>query len=1537
MQKNKLTMTAHSLIKSVGEGLKFFPAFIFLVCFSTIANAMETYKIPDFAFPKTVEKESREGLEKAMEKENPVMVLREAMNLCVALNLTDGKESVMGNIALLDSVINKIPGEYRKLGCLLVATMLKDAYENNSTVYEGRNLPMDVDFPVDPMEWSAQMYKVKILEYTDSATIGLSSCTNRELKEISLLLDNWRDAEKIGLTVNDFIRFKSVDILKRFIRQDQFETIPFFPQQNSNGSSIDFVIKSTTFNLIDTLIEENETVNSNVCALAVINKASLLGETSLLIDKSKSSETIQEKYLKQGLKRLEGQPGSGFLLYELWHRYAYGNEKELYAAISNYLMKYPESVPASCLKYAKEMMSFKRLEVTVPRIVLPGMPFKADISLANINKGYLLIYSLTKDEYDVSDNFIVKNFNGNKRPVSVIEIEGNGVVPFRDEKCIEIPSLANGLYVVIPSTSKTLTKDWKTVADRYYPTFRITDISLVSSFDGNSKDSGRIYVVDSHNQQPIEGAEVTYYTFNSKTPKGKLITGKDGYVEIPTGYYRIEASKGKSFAKGEYGFSYSPEKKNVTSHVSILTDLSIYRPGDEVNFAVVGWLQDSVANHLIKDTPVDIILKDANYKNVETLRLQLNKEGRATGSFVLPEGKLSGIFRLVAQFPGSVDNNAGVTELEVAEYKLPGFFVNIQQEKNDSINDLKFTGVASTYSGMPITDASVRINVEYFSRFPWRFGTPGATYHGAYETDAKGKFQVILPIDSLKDTIFERGRYKITAEVTASTGETQSSGPLYFYLGKSYSVSPDLKDKMEITGDSVRLYVPVYDMAGLPTKIKTEYRISNIYDTVAPLTGVFISPSLVLPADRLPSGKYRLEFKTGDEEWTSTETVFWRLNEITAPYPTALWVPEMQYTYIKQQKEVEIKFGSYWQDWILFMLSDETGLIERKWIMPQDGLIRLPISLPDNGRHYFINLSSMHNLQAESARISIVPVSSLEKMEIAVESFRNNISAGQQEDWQFKFKIDGRTTESVNAFAVMSDKALNSLKDFKWSFNVWQPDFYSKSHISVPHNRQLTGYRSFSRSPKYQGYFNYIPEWQTYGYPLTSSGMRINDLRMYKMAATRNVMAPQTTGDVVTEAAVAFDDVALEGAMEESGIETSTIDQNTENQAKLRPVEMPVALFMPNLKSDENGNVDIKFTVPDFNTTWQFQLAGYNDSLLTAVVVLDAVASKAVMAKSNLPLYLLTGDKAELSAFLFNNSPESRNIEGRIEIIYFATNDFLFQKTFGAMEVPPSGNRVVSLKFDVPDNTGMIAVRTYAISDGISDGEQGFIKIYPSSSPVTEATTFYSKSDESRIEFKIPKLPKTANVTFKYCDNPIWEVLLSLPALDNKEPGNSLSMVRNLYAVLIANNIISTNPEIKRRLGQILSSQDSMIRQSNLLKDESVKIAALEMTPWVNNAERETLRIESLALYLDPEKVDNKINQLVEGLVKLQKSDGGWSWWEGMTSSPYITSQIIEIMAKVKRQGLLDENLLGMTVRAIKYYDKILEDWKSKNIVIGTQ
>ena len=45
---------------------------------------------------------------------------------------------------------------------------------------------------------------------------------------------------------------------------------------------------------------------------------------------------------------------------------------------------------------------------------------------------------------------------------------------------------------------------------------------------------------------------------------------------------------------------------------------------------------------------------------------------------------------------------------------------------------------------------------------------------------------------------------------------------------------------------------------------------------------------------------------------------------------------------------------------------------------------------------------------------------------------------------------------------------------------------------------------------------------------------------------------------------------------------------------------MPLAWFKPNLSTDADGVVEISFTAPDFNTTWQLQMLGYNYEMLTA-------------------------------------------------------------------------------------------------------------------------------------------------------------------------------------------------------------------------------------------------------------------------------------------------------------------------------------------------
>ena len=63
---------------------------------------------------------------------------------------------------------------------------------------------------------------------------------------------------------------------------------------------------------------------------------------------------------------------------------------------------------------------------------------------------------------------------------------------------------------------------------------------------------------------------------------------------------------------------------------------------------------------------------------------------------------------------------------------------------------------------------------------------------------------------------------------------------------------------------------------------------------------------------------------------------------------------------------------------------------------------------------------------------------------------------------------------------------------------------------------------------------------------------------------------------------------------------------------------------------------------------------------------------------------------------------------------------------------------------------------------------------------------------------RIPKLRENANVTLKYCDNPVWGMRPALPSILNPESVNILSVVKSLYANSTAVDIVKKYPAVKR-------------------------------------------------------------------------------------------------------------------------------------------
>lgn len=1507
-------------IRVAGELLKFFPAFLLMLSFYQASKVSASNAIPDFAFPQEVKESTDSLLEVSLKEGNQLMTLRSALNLCIADNILKDSETARGDIVLFDSIAKSLSGAYRSLGFLIEAEILKEEYASNSGVYDQRNLPLDSPYPDDPQEWSGDMFKTRILELVKEATTGMESLPDLSISEISPLIEDTNSALKIGLNVPQFIAFEGIRLLKSFISENNSTIIPFYPEEEK--SSIEGQCETAVKAILASLIDNLSKNNSYIEALAYIEYSKLMP----MYDR--------EQFLNQAIVYLKDTEGEGLILYELWNDFGNDNTR-YYNLIKSYLTSFPKSYNNERLRYALSLMTQERIEVEFPRTALPAVPIKGSASLSNLNKGYLLVYHLEKNQVDAYDGLILKKFTGRAVPIHSIELKCSDTVPFQTGKDVELPGLSAGLYVVIPSKTRTLSKGWnKATSNANYSTIRVSDISILSQNSSNEKDSGKVYVVKGKNQQPVGGAIVTYYSGSSKRPKGRLITNKDGWVNIPEGYYRLEATWGRSVAKSEAGFNYYPSYNNIRRNATILTDLSIYRPGDTVRYVVVGWTQDNVSNSILTNTKIEITLRDANYQESGKQTLILNKEGRAVGEFVIPQGKLLGTYTLIANYPDYPGYGGGSANIEIEDYRLPAFLVTLEQKQNKKPGMLSFSGCANTYAGMPVTDAKVSIKIEYV---PWRWAginfRGNSSYFETTFTNSNGDFEINLPLNNLEESVFSHGRYTIKATVTSQSGETCESTALTFYLGKEDDIRPFIKDKTKLCGDSVLFHVPVYDMAGMPQKVVTDYKIINLNDTAIRLSGKFVSPTLTLPCELLKSGKYSFEFKTENSaKSVSTESVLWRETDSVIPFPTPLWIPENLYTYKENDEYVEVKFGAMPNEWILYVLSEGEKILSSEWISPQDSLIvkAIPVRNVYNST-LFINLCGMYDLHSETARIRIEPSSRLDKMSVKAQSFRDKISSGDKEEWTFDFSIDDKNAENVNVFAVMTDKALNAIHDFRWVFDITLPDVYSKVNIRAPFYGSGITYKNFSSIAKYPRYIYPVPGWQTYGYPIISSGwLSRGGIIEYKSMAVMNAKSESAAGKITADAS---DEVAMESLQEDSGVEE-------EGEAiELRPIEMPLAFFKPNLKTNEKGEVTVKFEVPNFNTTWQLQIAGYNEKLQCASLVLDATASKPVMVKSNLPQFLRTGDKASISATLYNNSEELLPVNGKIEIIDAISGNVLATYNFDEEELAPSSNRVVNLRYDVPDDLSSIAVRAYALSGNYSDGEQGIIPILPSSMPVTDAVTFYLDLNEDKFELKLPKVNKNANVTLRYCDNPLWEVLLALPGLTYEGNGSSLSIAGWLYGTLTASDIIGSNPDIAQGLSDIINSADTTMAKGNLDKNQSLKIVPLQETPWVNEASAETARIKSLSKYLDKESTDAQLAMKWNELKRLQQSDGGWSWFEGFKSSPYITSEIIRLMAYLNKYRLLGVDDLKMVHKAVKYYDGYLKAKikKDKNLdVIST-
>ena len=1035
-------------------------------------------------------------------------------------------------------------------------------------------------------------------------------------------------------------------------------------------------------------------------------------------------------------------------------------------------------------------------------------------------------------------------------------------------------------------------------------------------------DKHRYVVVNATDGQPIAGAKIELYDqrYDFKTKKDKrivharLTTDENGeaYFKNVDGEVLISTNNDK-FMPAKYIYlsrtRYYEKKDNETKY-QVYTDRALYRPGQKVHASAISYtvkkgLDASVPG---KSMELKFVLSDANWKQVAEQKVTTDEYGTASVDFELPkEGK-------TGQYSISVNGTAS-EYFRVEEYKRPTFEITFPKvnEKYNWGDTVVVKASAKTYAGVPVQGAKVEYQVTRRNQlWWWGAGSAGQLVKtDSCVTREDGTFDVEIPLEaslSGKDEadmsdfmrIARFFNFEVSAIVTDISGESHE-GVMSLPLGtKPTILTVNLPKRIET--DSLKTVTFAYrNASGMPISSRLKYRIdkgewkdaeANAPVSIKEYASSSASSSLVWK-----SGVHQLEAICGQDTLQQKFTLF-SMKDTHPVEPTTEWYYQTAKTFPRDGKPVYIQVGSSENGaHIVYSIIAGNKLLEKGAWELGDSIVTLPFTYKEEyASGIVLNYSFVKQGKCYTRMMSIARPLPEKKLNIAWKTFRNRLTPGQKEEWTLKITTPDGKPAKAQLMSVLYDKSLDQIAPHSWNFSL---GFYqSLPNCYWKHN--LT-FRSFYLNgvyptkyydekqldvDKFDGkFFSYYAYMQAVELSKLerSSGGTVESVRIQKDEVVREeAKVIRIRGSKMVRVAAAapsankaFD--VVEEMPQFAGGSGSDAGQFLD-KVQVRENMNETAFFYPALESDNNGNVAIRFTLPESVTTWKFMGLAHDKEMRNGLLVDEAVAQKTVMVQPNMPRFLREGDKATIVAKLSNTSDKKVNGNARMQIIDPETNKVVWQKTQG-YHIDANGSATVA--FDVQGlKEGVYINKVVAAGNGYSDGEQHYLPVLSNRELVTNTLpiTLHQQGEQSfdlsrlflNKEGKQAKGAADAKVTIEYTNNPSWLMIKALPAISNPDEEDAISLMSAIYA-----NTITTH--IQKHLSQ---------------ENQSEK-----------NLSQETIRLQ---------------NQ-VEKLKKLQNPNGSFSWWKGMKGSRYMTTSVAEMMVRLNAVAGVQKSTAKMLTSAIDY------------------
>ncbi len=1091
----------------------------------------------------------------------------------------------------------------------------------------------------------------------------------------------------------------------------------------------------------------------------------------------------------------------------------------------------------------------------------------------------------------------------------------------------------------------------------------------------------------------------------SATDKNGMVTipsrsGNNRYQQ----FYLVFTSKGDQMITESYFSSYSNDYNEPKTVVQtrFFTDRAIYRPGQTIYFKGIVLERKSEDVQLKTEYKTDVTFYDANGQVVSKQTLTTNDFGSFSGNFIAPQGVLTGQMTIRCE-TGSV--SVQVEEYKRPKFEVNFEPVKGSYKLGETIvakgKALAYAG--STVSDAKVSYRVVR-NASFPYWWGWR-GMPTSPEmeisNGETITGNDGSFTVTfkaipdLSVGRKSDPVFN---YTVYADVADINGESHSSETVISAGYKALLVKTDLADDINIEKplqfslSTTNLNGEKEKATGIITISKLRKPAQVLYsrkwakpdmfamtkagfekdfpgevykdeDDVStwPVESTAISANFSTPADsvfkvgnQISAGMYVIEIKTKDA--FGEDVLYKKYFNIFQPVSAGSdAVSPAFFTLLtpiaEPGQDVKFIIGTPVKNaCVIYEITHKDKVVHREilTLSKEQKLISIPVKEEYRG-NFGISLAFVKNNRTfVISKLITVPYTD-KKLDISFATFRNKLQPGQEEEWQITLRDSKGEKAVAEMLAGMYDASLDAFAPHSWSFDIFNYYYGNQSWSDNQCFGTKNGELFYEYEPVYSPSSHEYDQLNWFGFNFGYSG----GIRIRGMKSSSRFVAPVIAAEV--------SEIMDQDEMSVSSKNGDAADQrikfkppviSEENVAEESTVSVPqpiqirkdfneTAFFFPQLSTNENGEIVIKFKAPEALTRWKMMGLAYTKDLKYGQIEKSLVTQKDLMLFTNPPRFLREGDKMDFSAKISNIS--DRDLSGNAELHFF---DALTMKpvdgvmgltqTSISFTVKKGVSSPVSREISIPEGLQAVIYRITASAGAFSDGEEAAIPVLTNRMLVTESMPLpLNGMQQKKFNFiKLVNSGKTGStiknyrLTLEYTSNPAWYAVQALPYLMEYPYECAEQLFSRYYANSLATHITNSDPKIKGIFESWKNITPDALK-SNLEKNEELKSVLLQESPWVREATNESERKQRIALLFDLNRMASEQTSALKKLRDMQNPNGGWPWFQGMPESRYITQHIVTGLGHLYFLEVLNplgnKDIHDMLQKAVEYLDVTAE------------